>query len=62
MSQKLTWEEEIYPDGKVVMGKICNANRQKCDGIVAQYASMGNVTEDQKLPTDLKDEVHETLT
>lgn len=55
-----TWEEEVYPDGHVETGHITGLTGQKCDGIIQQYASMGNMTEDTKLPNDFRDEVHET--
>jgi hypothetical protein len=38
-----TWEEEVYPDGHVETGHIKGVASQKCDGIVQQYASMGNM-------------------
>jgi hypothetical protein len=57
---RATWEEEIYPDGHVETGHITGTNRQGCDGIINQYASMGNMTDDEKLPNDFRDEVHET--
>jgi len=57
---RATWEEEIYPDGHVETGHITGTNRQGCDGIINQYAAMGNMTEDTKLPNDFRDEVHET--
>jgi hypothetical protein len=58
---KATWEEEIYPDGHVETGHIKGTTRQGCDGIINQYAAMGNMTQDERLdPTGFKDEVHET--
>jgi (2Fe-2S) ferredoxin len=55
-----TWEEEVYPDGHVETGHIKGVASQKCDGIVQQYASMGNMVEDTKLSSEFRDEVHET--
>lgn len=57
---KATWEEEIYPDGHVETGPISGVNRQGCDGIVRQYAAMGDMTKDERLKPDFNDEVHET--
>lgn len=57
---RVTWEEHVYPDGHVETQPIKGATRQQCDGIIQQYSQMGNMTSDERVATDFKDEVHET--
>ena len=56
----VTWKERIFTDGRMEVEKINGATSETCDHVLRNFiAGTGTLAKDEKLPSDLADEVHE---
>lgn len=56
----VTWKERVFTDGRMEVEKIHGATSEGCDHVLRNYiAGTGTLEKDEKLPSDLADEVHE---